>query len=477
MKTENNTVDSFVDRDYGIKNDIVAKNKKKILAVAGICLTAIIIIVLIISTAVSSSSTEMKKALESRDAYQVNAVYNDAYGKPSKIEKYDVLIGELLDEIYDNLETHDFYEEAKVDGYTTPRNYMYSTYGNLIINEVEDGTNIYNSVSQRNISKWNDIHSLISCLEHYCAAICYYENYNIYENAYQNAISELSEALQNDCYKEKTLEHMEKCTSKYFDNEYSEAEKLIQDKEFSQAINKLSSVLDYFEKNNVNTENFQKKYDELLDSYAKEYYNKAEESFSKRDMNNAIENIEISIQLRSDNKKYVDKKAYYEEFLPFHMYYKDNTKSFDDADEYTYTWRTIDFYPEEAIEAVDGNLYSGCINYRYYSGAKEGTVKYVLDKKYDTISGVFFSPKANVSMNRTGSAYFVVYGDGKEIYKSKTISANSTPIDFSFSVTGVKNLEINFVGENSSVWGADAYSFGDYATIAELTAQKNFPEK
>lgn len=468
------SVDKIEENDYIDENDSVTSNKKKTLIISGICLAVITVIIFIIYAVVSSSTSEMKKALESRDAYQVNAVYNDAYDKPSKLEKYDNLIGNLLNEIYNVLTTYDFYEEAKTSGYTTPKNYITSNYGNLIVDENEDGINIYSSISQRNISTWNDINSLIDCLEHYCAAVCMYENPDTYDNAYKNAISELNESLKTGLYDSKTNELVINCANKYIEITLADVDELIKSEKVSEAASILESAKDYLNENGITSEELHNRINETLASYAQKYYDKAETYFNKKDVDNAIKNIQFSIQLQPENVTYSDKETFYKEFLPFYMFGKDATKSFDDTDE-AYTWRTIDFYPKESIEAANGKLYSGCINYRYYSGAKEGIVKYVLNEKYDTISGVFFSPKANVSMNRTGSAYFVVYGDGKEIYKSKTISANSTPIDFSFSVTGVNNLEINFIGENSSVWGADAYSFGDYATIAELTAQKDFP--
>lgn len=79
-------------------------------------------------------------------------------------------------------------------------------------------------------------------------------------------------------------------------------------------------------------------------------------------------------------------------------------------------------------------------------------------------------------MNRTGNAYFEVYGDGKLIYTSPKISAESLPIDIEFSVSGVQKLEIKFIGSGSSVWGVDAQWYGDYAALSNLTARKNIPQ-
>lgn len=131
------------------------------------------------------------------------------------------------------------------------------------------------------------------------------------------------------------------------------------------------------------------------------------------------------------------------------------------------------FTKSGAVKATNNKEYYNCIFYRHTKNCKPSTLKFFLEGNYSTVSGVYFSPKENATHNRTGQAFFEVYGDGELIYTSPVISAESLPESIEFSVLGVQKIEIVFNGSGSSVWGVDASNgYGDYAAISDLIAYK-----
>lgn len=68
----------------------------------------------------------------------------------------------------------------------------------------------------------------------------------------------------------------------------------------------------------------QQKIDETLVTYADSYAQKAEASFKERDVNGAIGNIEVAMQLQPDNADYKTKYDTYQQYLPFYLYDEDN---------------------------------------------------------------------------------------------------------------------------------------------------------
>lgn len=460
------SVDNIEESDYIDKNYSATSNKKKALIISGICLAVITVIILIMCAATSSSTSEMKKALESRDAYQVNAVYNDAYDKPSKLEKYDNLIGDLLNEVYNDLTTYDFYEEAKTLGYTIPKDHIISNYGNLIVDENESGVNIYSSISPRNISTWNDINSLIDCLEHYCAAVCMYENPDIYDDAYKNAISELNESLKIGLYNSKTNELVLDCANKYIEITLTDIDELLGNEKTSEAVSRLETAKDYLSENNVNSEELQNKMSETLSSYAKQYYDKAESYFKNKDINSAIGNIDVAIQLQPDNVDYQAKKDIYEQYIPFELYISDNCLKVDETGDF---WGTLGF--DKNMESNDNKQMNHSM--RWYNNSSDSSVSinahYNLEGKYDTVTGNFFLPKDEKDTGFSG--WFEVYGDGKLIYTSPKMTGGVLPKKVEFKVTGVQKLKISFYGEGTGGFLSSSSAFA----LSDLIAQKDFP--
>lgn len=436
---------------------------KKIL-VGGVIFAVIISIIALSISLVTYNSPQKKiqRAIDSKDAYEVVTLYNDAYGDDKTIEKYDETIYNLLDDVIDSLNEKIYMQsDVEENGYTIVNRDLRYDWGTLIVND-DGGTTIESIIDYYTQDKWDYLQTLIKSKQDYYSAIVYL---NVY-NEPDNAIQLFKTVIEDDSNYSSAQEYVVKCVEAYAETAIAEADELIKKDEVSDAASKLKSIQTYMEKNEVQSEEINNKVAETVAKYAKTYYDKSESEFKKSNVESAISNIELSILLQPDNEDYVAKKEYYEKFLPFDMCDKDNLE--------VSSWRKLK--ADSDVTSEDGKTFEKSVDFRYYDGANDETITYMLNGNYDVVTGAFFSPKGSVSMGRTGSCYFTVYGDGKQIYKSKTITASSKTQDVTFSVTGVNKLEIVFTGTGSSVWGVDAYSFGDYACIGNLKAQKNIPQ-
>lgn len=465
--SRNNDYDSICVNCGAALSDERSKNnhsKKKIIgiAVSCICMVAMIIAAIMIVSNVTSTK-DLEEAIATKDAYNVNYVYSQAYDKESKLKKYDKIIGNTISKIKDDINNHNFENEALEYGKDAVRNYCTNSWGTLVLSG--DSINIASSISSDNFDSWEELNRLLESKSNYCGGL-YYKA----DNEYDDAIECFSLVMEQDSNYEDAKAKSDECFKEYANAVLKNVDEKISAGDISGAVLILKTEKEHMKELGLNSEEIEKGLDSVLLEYAKSYVDKAENCFKEKDINGAIGNIEVAMELAPNNADFKTKHDTYEQYIPFYLYDEDNVLSFSPH-------KQIKFYGNnEYIEAVNKDHYVSCINYRYFSGSDNGIIKYTLDGKYDTVTGVFFSPRVNVQANRTGSCYFVVYGDGKEIYHSDIINAESKPIQISFNVKDIQNLEIEFIGSNSSVYGVGTYSYGDYAAISELTAQKNFPE-
>lgn len=464
--SRNNDDDSICVNCGAALSDERSKNnhsKKKIIgiAVSCICMVAMIIAAILIVSNVTSTK-DLEEAIATKDAYNVNYVYSQAYDKESKLKKYDKIIGNTISEIKDDINNHDFENEALEYGEEAVPNYCKSKWGTLVLSE--ESVNIESSISSGNRESWGELNSLLESKANYCDGL-----YFKVEQKYGDAIENFSLVIEKDSNYEDAKAKINECFEEYADAVLKAVEEKISAGDISGAILMLETDIEHMKELGMNSEEIENRLDSVLSEYAKGYADKAEAEFKNHDVNAAIGNIEVAMELQPDNADFKAKYNMYIQYIPFNLYDEDNILSFSPH-------KQMRFYDDkEYIEAVNKEYYANCINYRYFSGSDNGIIKYILEGKYDTVTGVFLSPRANTQANRTGLCYFVAYGDGKKIYQSDVINAESKPIQFSFNVKDIQNLEIEFIGSNSSVYGVGTYSYGDYAAISELTAQKNFP--
>lgn len=249
------------------------------------------------------------------------------------------------------------------------------------------------------------------------------------------------------------------------------ADKYIADGDWSAAISLLEGANEWCEEareylGDYNEESgaYVAKLNEVKKKYASQYAQKAEEYFKAGDVDAAIGSIEAAISIDPEGG-YDAKLSEYKLYLPLALYDENNVIS---------KGYRISF--EKSTLSTNNKEYLNCISYRYTKDCDPSKVSYYLEGKYDTVSGICLSPKVNAEMHRKGTAYFEVYGDGKLLYTSPKVQAESLPFDVSFSVKNVQKLEIKFIGSGSEVWGVDSQWYGDYIEICDLTARKNIPQ-
>ncbi len=434
---------------------------KKILLYSKISVFFIFIIALISCMfAVNSSTNKMKKALVSKQAYQVNSLYNEAYGNPSKIKKFDKCLSEFLDEVINDINSK-VYMTSDLDenGYTVVYRDLQSDWGNLIYAENEDET-IYSSISAYNQSKWDELWSLIKSRAAYCAGVCLLDT----NHDPESAIDSFMKVLQTDnCYSS-AMDSISACVDMYVEQTMTDVDKLIKDGDIGGAISKLDSINTYLADKGIETDDVKKKLDEALAEYSKVYYDKAETCFKEKDVDGAIGNIKVALEMQPDNVDYQTKYDTYQQYLPFYLYLKDNIIATENL---STDWVHFDTHST----ANDNSEMSHAIEFGHsqFTNTNIYNLQYNLAGKYDTVSGKIFISKTYKSDVQTG--YFEAYGDGKLLYTSHKIEKGDLPKDISFAVTGIQKLELKFYARtDDTLWSSE---FG----VDSLTAQKAFPKQ
>lgn len=436
-----------------------SKQRKKRLLIPAIAAVIIVAAIAIIAAVISSATetNELKNALNSNSADAVNALYSEAYGSESKIEKYDKLIAEFLNNVDDDLNNHDFDTEAATSGGETVTNYVKDQYGTLILSD--DTPNMSSSISYSNQELWNGLLSLIESKTEYCRGVYAYKT----EGDYQEAIGYFSQVNENDSLLDDAGNMVSECVDAYINSTLEQVDKFVNDGEIQSGIDLLNSAKTWLDENGVNSDEIQTKINEVLTSYAEKYAANAEKSFKEHDVNAAIGNIEVAMELQPDNADYKTKRDTYQQYLPFELYKEDNCLNID-QENVGIGYYGYDF-DEEAVsnehEAMAHSLVWGSITDDEYVA-----INYNLNGKYNNVTGTIFltenSRDEKTDKNELG--YFEAYGDGKLIFSSSKISAGFLPEEISFDVTGIQKLKIVLHG-NPDVG------------ISNFVAQKAFPKE
>lgn len=437
-----------------------SKQRKKRLLIPAIVAVIIVAAIAIIAAVISSATetNELKNALNSNSADAVNALYSEAYGSESKIEKYDKLIAEFLNNVDDDLNNHDFDTEAATSGGETVTNYVKDQYGTLILSD--DTPNMSSSISYSNQELWNGLLSLIESKTEYCRGVYAYKT----EGDYQEAIGYFSQVNENDSLLDDAGNMVRECVEAYINSTLEQVDKFVNDGEIQSGIDLLNSAKTWLDENGVNSDEIQTKINEVLTSYAEKYAANAEKSFKEHDVNAAIGNIEVAMELQPDNADYKTKHDTYQQYLPYYLYIEENVIAVDDVDA---DWDHYD--TEETANDNSTMAHSILIGHSNAKSTNIYNMQYNLSGKYDTVSGKIYIPETY--KNTVQKSYFEAYGDGKLLYTSPKMEKGTLPEDISFNVSGVQKLEIKFyTSTESNIWGSEI-------GISNLTAQKAFPKE
>ena len=445
-----------------VKRPMPKKKKSVIILSAIMTVVAIVVGVVLFATA---DSREMKRALNTQNAETVMLIYNRLLRK-GKLSTADKVLADYIYSAADTLNEDFTYTLDSEKGIGEVRNYMHNTFM-----PSKWGTVFWNDGK----SELYDIDSLEieSALEEFDAIadskIAYYTGEYLMQNAedyedYNSAMRNYANVLEDDKNYSDSVEKYSQASNAYFEAIVSLADSYISENDYSAAISLLSGELDISD--DSLSDELQAKLEEIKKTYAANYATKAEEAFKQHDIDSAIGNIKVAMELLPENGDYKAKYDTYQLYLPFELYIKDNCLKVSETGVF---WGTLAFdVSEESNNNIDMPHSLTWFNHGDDSSTSINA-NYKLDGKYDVITGTFFLTKSE--KNTLFKGWFKVYGDGKLLYESEKMTSGILPKNFSVQVTNVQNLTISFLGEGTGGFTGST-DFG----ISDLVAQKNFPE-
>lgn len=435
--------------------DIHALSKNKtymIVAAAGAGVVALIILIVVISNLTATNA--LKSALDSKDADRVNTVYAQAYGKESKLKKYDKVIKDTIDTISKDLNAHDFDSQAVQDSADAVYDYVETQWGTLLY----DDNNISPSISASNAAAWSDLEALMRSKADYCQGIYAMET----SKNYQDAISNFSQVLESDSAFENAKTKLGESVDAYIGDTLTQVEAYVADGDINGGLEVLNTAKSYLDECGVNSDEISQKINETLVTYADSYAQKAEACFNEKDVNGAIGNMEVAMELQPDNADYKTKYDTYQQYLPFNLYDEDNVIAVEDIDA---SWAHFDTHATANDNTEKLHVIS--VGHDSYETTNVYNIQYNLAGKYGTVNGKMFI--ADTYKNTVQTSYFEAYGDGKLLYTSPKMEKGVLPQDVSFDVTGVQKLELKFYTRtDSTIWSSEV-------CVSNLVAQKAFP--
>lgn len=399
-------------------------------------------------------NSDFKNALDKNDASGMYTQYMTAKYNGEEIDDYDDLLVEKIENIEEELNKAEFPDSGELNGYDAVIAFL-NKYGTLFNDPDYKFESLIEEAGVMVQDAYNHFFRLRDSKEAYLEGL-YRMNT---QKDYLGACESFKMVEDFDTFDEIAQEKMMSAAEQFIDESIKEADEYYKNGDVSSAIELLKGAK---EELNLNVPEIEAKVQEYIEQKAQTYADKAAQSFANKDVNAAIGNMEVASQLMPDNAEYKAKLNEYKLYVPIDLCDENRTLS--------QTPGYVSF--EDSVMAVNGTEYKNCIRFKYDNAAKVGNITYLLESKYDTVKGVFISDKENATANRTGTCYFEAYGDGKLIFTSSKISAESIPENFEFSVTGIQKLEIRFIGSGSSApnWGANFK--GDNAVISNFTAYK-----
>lgn len=437
--------------DHEIQKAEVVEKKtgsKKGVAI-GIISVVVVVAIIVIAAFVSANmiTKEMRNALETNNAELINEIYSQAWNDPKMLEKYDDLIVNRLDEILEDIKSCDFSESAKENGDFEYEDYICSKWGDFILYPDDFSDDILT----RHYDKFKEYFDLVEAKEAYYIGIHYYTT-----GDYESAINNFAEAIEYGDDFSDAEDYISDSISGYISVVSENAQVLIDSGDISGGIELLTSAKEYVEQFGVDSTEINDKINSTLSTYAAQYAEKAEAVFIEHDVEGAIGNIEVAIELQPNNAEYKTKLDTYKLYLPFELYYEKNVLMIEDAGVY--------FAEENEVDVDIANDNSEMYNTMgLYSNSDFAEFTYNLNGQYDLVSGTAFVKKSKKS--EKGEGYFEAYGDGVLIYTSPIMSAGVLPQFTEFNVTGVHKLTIKMYGQR----------YGIGFEISDFIAQKSLP--
>lgn len=433
--------------------------KKSAKMVLPLIVGVILCVILFFVVSSYAETKDMRMALENNDAYAIYNIYECAKGDEKLIGKYSDLIENKITDIISSLNDYDFSATAENEGASSVDNYMNTSWGPLYSGDIS----LYEICDGTTISNYSELNELIYSKRNYCQGIMHQS-----EQDYISAIKCFSEVYETDTYYDDSVERIDQCVSDYITAQVDLATEYFDNDDISSGISILEALKETLEENGLDSTEIQALIEEKTAEYAQKYADKAATAFNEQDVNTAIGNIEVAIELQPENSDYIAQRDKYELYAPYELYYQDNVLQFESAHSY---WGTVlNYY--DTYTANDGSEMPCSI--RWYNNSDDASAyesaMYNLHGNYDTVTGTIFLLEEDKSTHFEG--YFIVYGDGDEIYTSPTVTGGVLPQNIEFDVSDIQTLEIVFYGQGSGGFLGSGPSFG----VSNLVAQKDFPE-
>lgn len=445
-----------------------SKKKKLVMIASAAAIAVIAVVALVLAITSMTAANDLKQAIDAKDAYQVNSVYNAARGDSSKMEKYDQVIADTIESMQSDLNAHDFDTAALSDAGSAVTDYASSQWGTLMYNP--DGETLSGSVSSANEPAWEGLTTLYDSKINYCDGLYAYKT----SGDYESAISSFTGVTESDSKFDDTATMIGECADAYIGATLTAVEEKVAQGDINGGLQLLNAAEAYLDECGLSSgetaQELTAKIETTLVSYADTYAQKAETCFKDKDVNGAIGNMEVAMELQPDNVDYKTKYDTYQQYLPFYLYddnnilYKEVNGDFGGA---------VSVLIDKKMTSNNNHEMYHCIRWKITNGntsySDSYDLIYNLEGKYDIVSGTMFLSAEEKSTNDTGRIQ--VYGDGKLLYTSNVFTAGVLPEDVSFNVSGVQKLTISFQGSYAGGMFSSPANFG----VSNLIAQKAFP--
>ena len=434
--------------------------KKKLVMIASVAAIAVIAVVaLVLAITSMTAANDLKQAIDAKDACQVNSVYNAARGDSSKMEKYDQVIADTIESMQSDLNAHDFDTAALSDAGNAVTDYASSQWGTLMYNP--DGETLSGSVSSANEPAWEGLTTLYDSKINYCDGLYAYKT----SGDYESAISSFTGVTEADSKFDDTATMIGECADAYIGATLTAVEEKIAEGDINGGLQLLNAAEAYLDECGLSSgetaQQLTAKIEETLASYADTYAQKAETCFKDKDVDGAIGNMEVAMELQPDNADYKTKYDTYQQYIPFELYLEESCLNIEKANV------GIGFYGLEFNENAVSNEYVTMQHSLTWSEITDDeyiALNYNLAGKYDTVTGLLFLDEhsRDDKSNNIDASYFEAYGDGKLLYTSPKITAGFLSENLSFQVSGVQKLKIVLHGYPN-------------VGVSNFIAQKAFP--
>ncbi len=478
----------------------IFKNKKFLISVSSVFVLIIIGFVIVINSVVipNQAADKMHKAFESKTGVNVINVFEEYCGSVSvdyfALSKSGKAVFTEFESCIDNAK-----EKLNSQPVETDINkYLLETMGDIVLPQEYSAIT---TIGEYNV-ELNDI--VANYYNLYNSKIAYKKGVELYnKNDFSGAINSFLKVTKEDNWyddaqnkltesRKKLLEEKMKKIEKYIaDGDYESAQSVINELRNKDLTDEISKKLDEYETKiyesklakideYVNSGDMeaakayieslgdglsseaQARLNQAIKNKANDYIAKADDALKSGERQGAYDMALMAQNLCPDDDNVNKKVEYFKAYLPFELYLEKNTLQV--ADYVRYGMGGLELKGKNYI-ANDSSEQKKSLNIVSYYEQMMAYCQYNLNCEYNNISGKAFIPKEAKNYNQKG--YFIIYGDGKKLYTSKSIMASTLPFDFNIDVSNIDILKIEFYNDK------DYYcNYG----ISNLVATKNLPE-